>query len=78
MPGRATSANSLVASTTPDWARLARACGYFDQSHLINDIGEFTGTSPRQLVPASEEVKELHLAVPDQVKFLQDADRAPT
>src|SRR3954469_8272728 len=37
----------------PDWARLARACGYFDQSHLINDIGEFTGTSPRQLVPAS-------------------------
>jgi AraC-like DNA-binding protein len=61
---------------TPDWARLARACGYFDQSHLINDIGEFTGTSPLELVPASEEVKELHLAVPDQVKFLQDADRA--
>jgi AraC-like DNA-binding protein len=51
---------------TPDWARLARACGYFDQSHLINDIGEFTGTSPRQLVPASAEVKELHLAVPDR------------
>jgi AraC-like DNA-binding protein len=59
----------------PDWARLARACGYFDQSHLINDIGEFTGTSPRQLVPSSAEVKELHLAVPDGVKNLQDADR---
>jgi AraC-like DNA-binding protein len=53
----------------PDWARLARACGYFDQSHLINDIGEFTGTSPRQLVPASAEVKELHLAVPDGVQI---------
>jgi transcriptional regulator GlxA family with amidase domain len=49
----------------PDWAKLARACGYFDQSHLINDVSEFTGTSPRQLVPASEEVKDLHLAVPD-------------
>jgi AraC-like DNA-binding protein len=60
----------------PDWARLARTCGYFDQSHLINDVTEFTGASPRQLGPASEEVKELHLAVPDQVKILQDADRA--
>ena len=40
-----------------DWARLARACGYFDQSHLIHDVGEFTGTSPRQLVQASEQVK---------------------
>jgi AraC-like DNA-binding protein len=60
----------------PDWARLARACGYFDQSHLINDVTEFTGTSPMRLGPASERVKELHLAVPDEVKFLQDADRA--
>jgi AraC-like DNA-binding protein len=59
----------------PDWARLARTCGYFDQSHLINDVTEFTGASPRQLGPASEEVKDLHLAVPDQVKILQDADR---
>jgi AraC-like DNA-binding protein len=49
----------------PDWGRVARACGYFDQSHLINDVSEFTGTSPSQLVPASEQVKELHLAVPD-------------
>jgi len=60
----------------PDWARLARACGYFDQSHLINDVSEFTGTSPRQLGPASQEVKELHLAVPEGFKFLQDADRS--
>ncbi len=60
----------------PDWGRLARACGYFDQSHLIHDVTEFTGTSPRQLGPASEEVKELHLAVAEEVKFLQDADRA--
>jgi transcriptional regulator GlxA family with amidase domain len=57
----------------PDWARLARACGYFDQSHLINDVTEFTGTSPRELRPASLMVKELHLAVPDEVKFLQDS-----
>jgi AraC-like DNA-binding protein len=59
-----------------DWARLARACGYFDQSHLIHDVSEFTGTLPTQLNPAGEDVKELHLAVPDGVKFLQDADPA--
>jgi AraC-like DNA-binding protein len=58
----------------PDWGRLARECGYFDQSHLIHDVSEFTGTSPKQLGPASAEVKELHLAVPDGVTFLQDSD----
>jgi AraC-like DNA-binding protein len=47
----------------PDWGRLAAACGYFDQSHLIHDVGEFTGTSPSHLAAASEQVKELHLAV---------------
>jgi AraC-like DNA-binding protein len=60
----------------PDWGQLARDCGYFDQSHLIRDVCEFTGTSPRYLGPAGEEVKELHLAVPDGVKFVQDPDRA--
>lgn len=66
-------ANALARrADAPDWGRLARDCGYFDQSHLIHDVSEFTGTSPTQLGPASEEVKELHLAVPDGVKFLQD------
>jgi AraC-like DNA-binding protein len=31
---------------TPDWAELALACGYFDQSHLINDFHEFSGSTP--------------------------------
>lgn len=29
-----------------DWAQLASTCGYFDQSHLINDFQEFSGLSP--------------------------------
>jgi AraC-like DNA-binding protein len=29
-----------------DWARLATDCGYFDQSHLIRDFHDFSGTSP--------------------------------
>jgi AraC-like DNA-binding protein len=30
----------------PDWAQIALACGYFDQSHLINDFQAFSGFSP--------------------------------
>jgi len=33
-------------ATEPDWAALALACGFFDQSHLIRDFEEFTGLSP--------------------------------
>jgi AraC-like DNA-binding protein len=31
---------------TPDWADIAAACGYFDQSHLIHDFQTFSGLSP--------------------------------
>jgi AraC-like DNA-binding protein len=30
----------------PDWARIAVDCGYYDQSHLINDFRAFTGRTP--------------------------------
>jgi transcriptional regulator GlxA family with amidase domain len=54
-----------------DWGRVAQACGYFDQSHLIHDIRELSGFSPVQLLEASQQVKTNHAAVPDGVKFLQ-------
>jgi AraC-like DNA-binding protein len=60
----------------PDWAELATACGYFDQSHLIHDAREFTGTSPGRLGRASAHVKQLHVAVPDECTFFQDSGRA--
>lgn len=58
-------------STAPDWARLAVTCGYFDQSHLIHDVDEFTGASPTLLRPASAQVKDLHLAIENGVKLFQ-------
>jgi AraC-like DNA-binding protein len=36
----------IEASPPPDWADLALTCGYYDQSHLINEFKYFTGCSP--------------------------------
>jgi methylphosphotriester-DNA--protein-cysteine methyltransferase len=44
-------AEALKAARTPDWAALALECGYFDQSHLIHDFQEFSGSSPAAFQP---------------------------
>ena len=31
---------------SPDWAQIALDCGYYDQSHLINEFRAVTGRSP--------------------------------
>ena len=36
----------------PDWAEVAVAHGYYDQSHLIRDFKEFAGLTPRAYVSA--------------------------
>jgi AraC-like DNA-binding protein len=35
-------------SAAPDWADIAVACGYFDQSHLIHDFQALSGFSPAE------------------------------
>jgi AraC-like DNA-binding protein len=48
-------------AVAPDWGQLALACGYFDQSHLINDVSEFAGTTPVGLIRATQQFEDLHL-----------------
>lgn len=38
----------ILNASDPDWARLAVLCGYYDQSHLINEFAELLGESPEQ------------------------------
>jgi AraC-like DNA-binding protein len=39
----------LGAAGHANWADAAQACGYFDQSHLINDFRDFAAATPRQV-----------------------------
>lgn len=37
-----------VREPRPDWSKLALACGYYDQSHLIRDFKLFSGLTPTE------------------------------
>jgi AraC-like DNA-binding protein len=41
---------SLRRIPTPDWGDLAFECGYFDQSHFINDFRGFSGLRPSEFI----------------------------
>lgn len=46
----------------PDWAELAIASGYYDQSHLIGDFVRFSGFAPLDFLRhTSQDLKEGHL-----------------
>lgn len=42
-----------AAMPSPDWARLALDCGYFDQSHLIHDFQQLAGSAPERFLLAA-------------------------
>lgn len=41
----------ITATSQPDWTDIALTCGYFDQSHFINDFQRFAGMRPTQYAP---------------------------
>jgi AraC-like DNA-binding protein len=52
------------ATSCVDWARLAAACGYFDQSHMIRDFTTLAGSPPGELLRHTRQVKAHHAADP--------------
>jgi AraC-like DNA-binding protein len=51
-----------------DWPQLASACGYYDQSHLIHDFQEFSGSSPTdylQHIQQGRWLKDSHVPLPE-------------
>lgn len=52
----------LTLGASIDWAQLAAANGYFDQSHLNRDFRDFSGVTPGQYRPASHG-RALHMDV---------------
>jgi AraC-like DNA-binding protein len=41
-----------LAAAGVDWAEVAYACGYYDQSHLVNEFRQVTGATPAQFLAA--------------------------
>jgi AraC-like DNA-binding protein len=41
-----------LAASGVEWAEVAYACGYYDQSHLVNEFRRITGASPTQYLAA--------------------------
>jgi AraC-like DNA-binding protein len=37
----------------PSLATIAQLAGYYDQSHLVRDVREFAGATPKQLLSRS-------------------------
>lgn len=60
-------AQELRAGCGVDWAQLALTCGYFDQSHLINEFQEFASLSPTEYLRQSRQdsrLKDNHVPLP--------------
>jgi len=41
-----------LAAAGVDWVQVAYACGYYDQSHLVNEFRQITGATPTQFLAA--------------------------
>jgi len=47
--------DTITFSDEINWADIALRCGYYDQSHLINDFQKFAGISPTAYSPWSKD-----------------------
>jgi hypothetical protein len=61
----------------PDWAQIALACGYFDQSHMNLDFHALSGLSPTGYVRQRRDDALLNHGPLPEVNSFQERARAP-
>lgn len=52
----------FLRKTLSNWAELANAAGYYDQSHMINDFQELYGMPPESIYPQIETSQSIHFS----------------
>jgi AraC-like DNA-binding protein len=57
-----------------DWARIAQACGYYDQPHLNREFRDLAGATPGEL--RARLLPDDGALRPDLIPFVQDASAA--
>jgi len=53
----------LIGRTGSDWAAVAAECGYFDQSHLVDDCHEILGHPPERFLRRLTNVASLEIGL---------------
>jgi methylphosphotriester-DNA--protein-cysteine methyltransferase len=52
-----------VTLSASDWAEIASGCGYYDQSHLIEDCQAILGNSPERFLRTITKAESLEIGL---------------
>ncbi len=63
-----------AATATPDWAEVAAAAGYFDQSHMVREYRALNGATPVEFRALGRRASEYHVRDEGDVAFVLSGD----
>jgi len=65
----------ISSSESLNWPEVAKACGFYDQAHLIREFNSFTGFSPEKFLKTLRRGDDLYLFETSDLTHLHLADR---